>query len=261
MDGQQGQGDPAQQLLLLFNQLNQRLQILENQPQQPAAAPQGLQQQQPPPGPADVHRAVATDFGFTPEEVNTAFRELVDRLRTIPIPSSASVNTTKPRGASQATKGELDSIARIATISRTLLQLYNFSRREEITTEQLGQALLTIGLHLTAILQTRQGDLFVESTFPDAYDTFRALRAGPGGSLAGEELHRLTTAIQLSGHQQQQQQHRPSNRGNFNGHRGNNSHRGGFNNFGSRGGHQGSNFNNYNNYGNQRGGFQQHQQE
>ena len=258
MDGQQPQPqpqDPAQQLLNLILQINQRLQVLENRTEQPAAAPQGPQQQQPPPGPADVHRAVATDFGFTPEEVNTAFRELVDRLRTIPIPSSASVNTTKPRGASQATKGELDSIARIATISRTLLQLYNFSRREEITPEQLGQAVLTVGLHLTAILQTRQGDLFVEATFPDAYDTFRALRAGPGGSLAGEELSRLTTAIQLSG--QQQQQHRTSHRGNFSPQRGTYNNRGGFhNNFGGRGGHQGQNHYSYNNH-NQRGGYQQ----
>jgi hypothetical protein len=266
MDGQQPQADPAQQLLNLIIQINQRLQVLENRPEQPAAAPQGLQQQQPPPGPANVLRAAATDFGYSPEQVASSYRELSDRVRAIPIPTSASVNTTKPRGASTGTRAELDSIAKIAPIAKLLIQLYSLSQQEDnhLTLDQLAQANLILGLHLTGILQARQGDLFVEATFPDAYDTFRALRAGPGGSLAGEELSRLTTAIQLSGQQQQQQQqqqqHRSSHRGNYNTQRGGYSNRGSFhnniNNFGGRGGHQGSNYNSYNGH-NQRGGFQQ----
>jgi len=255
--------DPAQQLLALIFQINQRLQALENRPEQPAPAPQGQQQQQPQGAGTNQPRSAAFDFGFTPEQVATSYRELSDRVRTIPIPTSASVNTTKPRGASAGTKAELDSIAKISSIAKLLIQLYSLSQQDNnnLTLHQLAEANLILGLHLTAILQTRQGDLFVEATFPEAYDTFRALRAGPGGSLAGEELHRLTTAIQLSG-QQQQQQHRPSNRGSFSGHRGgytaspsgrggSNYSRGGSNNY-NRGGynhhHNNSYYNGPNNY-------------
>ena len=95
---------------------------------------------------------------------------------------TASVNSTKPRGASAATKAELDTISKAATVARVLLQLQTL--RNELNAEQLAQACLVICLHLTALLQQRQGDLFVESTFPEAFDTFRALRAGPSGSLA-----------------------------------------------------------------------------
>jgi len=62
-------------------------------------------------------------------------------------------------------------------VARVLLQLQTL--RNELNAEQLAQACLVIGLHLTALLQQRQGDLFVESTIPEAFDTFRALRAGP----------------------------------------------------------------------------------
>jgi len=257
---QQPQQDPAQQLINLIGGLNQRIQQLEAQQPAPAAQAQQQQQQQHS-GENNNNRSIASDFGFTPEQVITSWRELSDRVRAVPIPPSAGINTTKTRGASTATKAELDNIARVAPVARTLLQLYNLSRREQVPADHLAEACLILGLHLTSILQQRQGDLFVEAAFPDAFDTFRQLRAGPGGSLAGEELQRLTTAIQLAN----QSSRRPSNnspRGNYsnannNGNSGNSGynnrggHRGGYNNYSTRGGY--SNYNNYNN--NHRGGY------
>ena len=258
---QQPQQDPTQQLINIIGALNQRIQQLEAQQPAPAAqAQQQQQQQQQHSGENNNNRSIASDFGYTPEQVITSWRELSDRIRAVPIPSSAGVNTTKTRGASTATKAELDNIARVAPVARTLLQLYNLSRREQVPAEHLAEACLILGLHLTSILQQRQGDLFVESAFPDAFDTFRQLRAGPGGSLAGEELQRLTTAIQLSS----QTARRPGNnsnspRGNYNNY--NNTSRGGhrggggqgYNNNNTRGGF--GHYSNYNNYNNQRGGY------
>lgn len=156
------QQDPAQQLLGLIQQLHQRLNPIENQPQQPAPAPQGQQQLQQPLRQQQLYnRSAAADFGSSPEQVSSSFRELQDRLRAVPIPASTSVNTTKPHGASSAAKAELDNI----------------------NVAELDQANLIIGLHLISILQLRQGDLFVEATFPDSFDTFRALRAGPAGEV------------------------------------------------------------------------------
>jgi len=254
-DGQQAQANAMEQLLLQLLQMQQRINELEQRPPlQGAPAIQG----QPP------TRATAYDFGFSPEQVTTAFRELSDRLRAVSIPASTNINTTKPRGASSAAKAELDTMAKIGTAARTLLQLHALHLREEIPAQQLAEALLTIGLHLTAILQNRQGDIFIEATFPEAFDTFRSLRAGPGGYLAGEELQRLSTALQLVGNQapQHQQSRRgggPS-RGNYHNYtRGggsnnnnNNLSRGGYNNY-NRGGnnpqrHFNNNYNGPNNY-------------
>ena len=240
-DGQIPQANQAmEQLLLQFVALQQRLQQLEERPHQPPLANQAGQQ------PA---RAAAYDFGVTPEQVSTAFRELSDRIRAVPIPASTNINTTKPRGASTAAKAELDTMAKITSVARALLQLHVLHQREEIAAQQLAEALLTVGLHLTAILQSRQGDIFIESTFPDAYDTFRSLRAGPGGYLAGEELQRLTTAIQLVGSQQpNQQQHQQR--------RGGGPSRGSYNNYTRGGGPNNFSRGGYNNY--NRGGFNHH---
>jgi len=254
-------GDPAQQLVNLIGALNQRIQQLEQA--QPAPAPQAQQQQQLP-GENSTNRSAAFDFGFTPEQVNTSWRELNDRIRAVPIPSSTNVNSTKPRGASAAAKAELDTISKAATVARILLQLQTL--RNELNAEQLAQACLVTGLHLTALLQQRQGDLFVESTFPEAFDTFRALRAGPGGSLAGEELQRLSTAIQLANTSSASRRGNPNpGRGQFNN---NNNYNGynGYNHNSNRGGHRGGysnnnnnsfrgGFNNNNFYNNQRGGY------
>ena len=144
-DGQQAQANAMEQLLLQLLQMQQRINELEQRPPlQGAPAIQG----QPP------TRATAYDFGFSPEQVTTAFRELSDRLRAVSIPASTNINTTKPRGASSAAKAELDTMAKIGTAARTLLQLHALHLREEIPAQQLAEALLTIGLHLTAILQT-----------------------------------------------------------------------------------------------------------
>jgi hypothetical protein len=258
-NGQAANADPAQQLLQLILALNERLQTVENRPQQPAPAAQAQQLPQQPAA-NNTPRAAAFDFGYTPEEVTTSWRELSDRVRAVPIPSSTAVNTTKPRGASTSTKMELDTIAKIAPIAKVLLQLQVLQQRGDTNAEQLAQASLIIGLHLTSILQQRQGDLFVETAFPEAFDTFRQLRAGPGGSIAGEELQRLTTAIQLSNQapRRQNNNNNTSSRGNYNNH--NNSNYGNYNN---RGGHRGGyqqgfntrgGFNHYNQY-NQRGGY------
>jgi len=113
-------------------------------------------------------------------------------------------------------------------LGRILLQLQTL--RNELNAEQLAQACLVTGLHLTALLQQRQGDLFVESTFPEAFDTFRALRAGPGGSLAGEELQRLSTAIQLANTSSASRRGNPNpGRGQFNNNNFYNNQRGGYN--------------------------------
>jgi len=260
-------GDPAQQLLQFILAINQRLEQVENRPQQPAPAAQAQQLPQQPAA-NNTPRSAAYDFGFTPEEVATSWRELSDRVRAIPIPSSTTINTTKPRGASTSTKTELDNIAKIVPIARTLLQLQVLHQRGDTNAEQLAQACLILGLQLTSVLQQRQGDIFVEAVFPDALDNFRSLRAGPGGSLAGEELQRLTTAIQLANASSSSSSRRggnphfsgSSNRGNHqanhynSGYNNNNGYnnRGNYNNYNPRGGHH-SHYNN-NNY-NHRGGY------
>ena len=224
---QQQQQDPAQQLLNFITTLHQRLEHLEQHPQQPAPPQQQQQQQQQ--GANNQNRSAASDFGFTPEEVSTSWKELAERLRALPIPPSASVNTSRPKGATTATKAELDSIARSPALYSNSTP--SLKEKNYLLNTWPRPACLVIGLHLTSILQQRQGDLFVEATFPEAYDNFRALKAGPGGSLAGEELQRLTTAIQL-GSATSSAPRRPA----FNNTNNNTNNRGGFNNRGNRGG-------------------------
>jgi hypothetical protein len=261
MDGQQAQQpNPMEQLAALVLALNHGIQQL-GAPAAPDHQPQQQQQQQPPHDDARLHRSVAADYGTNADDVATSWRELIDRLKPVSIPHSANINTAKPRGASAATKAELDTMARIAPVARALLQLYRSAQQGNLTAEQLAEAVLVAGLHLTIVLQQRQGDLFVETVFPVGADHYRALSGG-SGQLAGEQLERLEVALRLGNAAATSSSSTPPGRG---GHG-----RGGFNGFNGfsarggygqhRGGHNGGNYHqaghtNHSNHFNNRGGY------
>jgi len=256
---------PAPNLIDILQQLVQRLDNIEQnippvQPNQPQHQPQQPQNQPQLANQAGVsqqpsNRSLATDFGFTPEQIQQAWRDLSDRVRSIQLPSTATVNTTKPRGASSSTKVELDYIAKYQAVARVLLQLFITSKNPAVRTDEIGQACLIAGLHLLQQLQTRQGDIFVASAYPEAFDTYRDLRSGPSGIVSGEELTRLTTAIQLTNLTGPPRKHRSNNNSNYS----NSSNSGNYNNHPNhyQQGHRGRGFYNYR--GNQRNNQNQNQ--
>jgi len=189
-----------------------------------------LEQQQRQPNQPAINQSVsaANEFGLTNNQVTSAWRDLSDSLRGTTIPIGASINASKPRGSSSTTKAEIEHIGKITPVAKVLLQLYQEVNRGTVPPEHLQQAVLITGLHLTITLQQRLADLFVESSFPEASEYYKNLR-GPGGAIVGQELDRLTTAIQLANIS-----HQPAHnsRGRGRGNRGAFNHQ---NNFGSHG--------------------------
>jgi hypothetical protein len=143
-------------------------------------------------------KSVANDFGLSPEQCQSAWKELLERTRNVPLPTSATFSNSKPKGATNAVRAEFDLLGKFLPIGRILLQLYVASSTNNLAPGDLAQACLVTGIHLLELVQQRQKELFVETRFPDASDNFKSFSSDSGHNLSPADLQRLSAALQLS---------------------------------------------------------------